>query len=1006
MPSATRDAALRGIQTDLAGGHPRAGMPAMAAPPTRSPRRRQLDLKSARTALLGLTVFQLVILSLPAQLAVSHLRTEHLENPEGLDVRAPRLSWHVASTNRAQWQTAWRVLAAEDPAALAKDRGDLWDSGKVPGDETLNASYGGKPLKSGQVVWWKVQVWDPAGRRSAWSEPARWTMGLLQAGDWKADWISHHDPTPLRTDRKTLYLPPARHYRKDFVNGQAVRRATLYASALGLVEFHLNGRRVGDAWFEPGWSDYHQRAYVRTHDVTGLLQAGKNRVGAIVAEGWYSGYVGYGLLVGYGPHRSGRYFYGKTPALLAQLEIEYVDGSRQTVVTDPTWEVSSDGPIREADLIMGESYDARKEDPGWANPGTLSFWNWERAIRATENGPALARFFEPSGSREVDLGFRAPGRLQAYAAPPIRVTEGLAAVGLTEPQPGVYIFDLGQNMAGAVQLKIEAPAGTRLKLRYGEMLHPDGRLMTENLRRARATDEYICRGSGGVEIWTPRFTYHGFQYVELTGLPGRPSRDMITGLVLHNDTTITGDFACSDDVMTQFWRNTLWTQRANFIEIPTDCPQRDERLGWMGDAQVYARTATFNADVAAFLSKWIDDVREAQREFGAYPDYAPYPMAHGAPGQTWGTAWTDAGVIVPWTLWMVYGDTRVLENHWASMTRFMDWRQRRAPDFLGRRDGNTWGDWLNVNEETPIEYVDQCYFAYSAARMMEMADALGKTGEAGRYRDLGRKIQGAWARRYVAPDGTLAVGTQTAHVLALWAGLAGRSAPTLAKALADRIAKNGHHMATGFLGTKSLLGVLTDHGFNDLAVRLYQSRQFPSWGYEVVNGATTVWERWDSFTKEHGFEGDSGKNNAAMNSFSHYSFGAVNEWAFRRLGGIDTDGPGYQRILIRPNPPRPGTNPEQSPIDWVRTRYESPRGRIVSAWRRTADRFQQEVEIPANTTAAVELPADSPDAVTEGGQPVDRVDGVRRVRAGQGRVSLEIGSGLYRFESLWTPGKR
>lgn len=949
-------------------------------------------------------VFTLFILPDPtsalAQLHPVELRTEHRANPEGIDATAPRLSWQVESGERGQRQTAYRIGVADSATALDKGNFNLWDTGRVAGDDTLNIAYAGKPMASGRQAFWKVKVWDRDGRESRWSKTATWSMGLLTPEDWKAQWISHRDTSPLHTDRKSLYLPPARHYRKDFNAARPVRRAVVHASALGLFELHLNGRRVGDAFFEPGWADYRKRAHYRTHDVTGLLKRGRNRLGAIVAEGWYSGYVGYGLLVGYGPNRVGRYFYGKTPSLLAQLEIEYADGTREILGTDTTWQVTADGPILEADLIMGESFDARRDRPDWATAGGAADWSWEPVIRAEQNGGTRATFFDSAGAREVDLGFQRPPRLQAYAAPPIRITAELKPRRLTEPAPGVHVFDLGQNFAGVIRLNLSAAAGTRVRLRYGEMLHPDGRLMTENLRRARATDAYICRG-GGAETWTPRFTYHGFQYVEVTGLPSKPTADMITGLVLHNDTPLIGEFACSDEVMSRFWTNTVWTQRANFIEMPTDCPQRDERLGWMGDAQVYARTATYNADVAAFFTKWIDDVREAQREFGAYPDYAPYPMAHGKPGQTWGTAWTDAGVIVPWTVWKVYGDTRLLEEHWESMTRFMDWRRKRAPDFRGRGDGNTWGDWLNVNEETPIEYVDICYFAHSARIMAEMADALGRTGEAARHRQLAGKIRAAWAKEYLRPDGSLTVETQSAHVLALWAEMSDdRSVnSTLASRLADRIARNGHRMATGFLGTKPLLGVLTDHGHHDLAVRLYQSRKFPSWGYEVVNGATTVWERWDSFTREHGFDGYSGKNNAAMNSFSHYAFGAVNEWAFRQLAGLDIADPGGQRLVIRPKAPSPGSNPDVAPIDWVKAAYRGPRGRVAGAWRRTADRFDLEIEIPANTSAEVHIPGRGGEGLQEGGKPIARSPGVRLVRAAGGNVVLHVESGRYQFAS-------
>jgi len=940
-----------------------------------------------------------------ADLQPTYLRTEYLVNPLGLDEPHPRLSWELQSRTRGQRQTAYQILVATQPDRLVPGEADLWDSGKIDSDQTAHIAYNGKPLASGQVCWWTVQVWDKQGQPSGWSTPARWTMGLLKPEDWQAQWIAFRDTTPLHTNRSTLFLPPARHYRKVFEITKPVRRATLYVTALGLVEMHLNSQRVGDAWFEPGWSDYLRRVYYRTHEVTELVQPGLNCLGAIVADGWYAGYVGYGLLVGYGPARTGRSFYGKTPALRAQLEIDFTDGTRQIVGTDPTWQVSHDGPHREADLLMGETYDARAARPDWCSPGGAADWRWESAVPAQANGSTRAVFYDNCGAREVELGFQAPARLQAYPAPPIRVTEELPAQRLTELRPGVYLFDLGQNFAGVIRLKVKGPAGTRLQIRYGEMLHPDGRLMTENLRKARATDTYILRGDPAGETWTPRFTYHGFRFVELTGLPERPGLEAVTGLVLHNDTPMTGQFACSDEVMTRFWRNTTWTQRANFIEVPTDCPQRDERLGWMGDAQVYIRAATYNADVAAFFTKWLLDVQEAQRDFGAYPDYCPYPMGHGAPGKTFGTAWTDAGIICPWTIWQVYGDQRLIHRHWASMSRFMEFRAATcSPDGLGTSIGNTWGDWLNLGEPTPIEFIDTCYHALDTQLMAEMAQATGRRLDAANYRQRRAAIQAAFNKAYLNKDGSLKVDSQTAYVLGLWTQLIPEPLqPKAAARLADKIARNHYRMATGFLGTKPLLPVLTWHGYHDLASRLFQSRRFPSWGYEVVNGATTVWERWDSYTVEHGFEGVSGNQNAAMNSFNHYAFGAVTEWMFRELAGIDTDGPGYQRVRIQPHPPRPGSNPDQPAIDWVQAEYRSIRGKIVTRWRRTSDRFELQFTIPPNTTATVFLPAREPQAIVADDKPLAECDGVQFLRMEADRAVLAVESGTYRFASQLAP---
>ena len=933
-------------------------------------------------------------------LTPAQLRVEWLPSPLAVEAELPRLSWRVESAERGQGQTAYRVVVASTAALLEKDRGDLWESGKVASAETLGIVYAGKPLASGQEAFWKLKVWDKDGEESPWSGSARWSAGLLTPGDWRARWISFPDATPLHAERTSLYLPPAQNYRKSFVLGKPVRRAILYGSALGLAEFYLNGGKVDDAYFEPGWSDYHRRVYYRAHDVTSLLRNDRNTLGAVVADGWYAGYVGYALLAGYGPNRVGRYLYGKTPALRAQLDIEYMDGSHETVGTDATWQVSGEGPVREADLLMGETFDARRAASDWCAPQPGDPWIWQSAVPAEANGSVKATFHDGTGDREVEVGFQPPAHLQAYSGPPVRVTQEVPARRLTESAPGVYLFDLGQNFAGNVRLRVQGAAGTKVQLRYGEMLRADGSLMTENLRRARATDYYILRGDPGGETWTPHFTYHGFQFVELTGLTEKPGLDTITGLVLQSDTPMTSRFACSDEMMTKFWQNTTWTQRANFMDIPTDCPQRDERLGWMGDAQIYIGTAAYNADVAAFFTKWLDDVQEAQLDSGAYPDYVPYPMAHGKPGATFGTAWTDAGVICPWTIHHVYGDTRVIQRHWDSMTRFMDWRLRADPDLNGVALGNPWGDWLNLGEPTPIAYIDACYHAYSAKLMAEMADVISRNDDAAKYRQRFETLRAHFQTHYLRPDGTLAIDTQTAYVLALGIGLVPEAMEDRsAAALAAKIGKDGDRMRTGFLGTKDLLPVLTRTGHHDLAVRLFQSRQFPSWGYEVAQGASTVWERWDSFTREHGFNGENGHQNAAMNSFSHYSLGAVAEWMFRDLAGIGTEGAGFSRIIIKPDL-RPGTPPPGVPaLDWVDAEYEHARGKIAVQCHQQDDRCHLVATIPANTTATVYVPAKSPAEVTESGRPLADAPAVKFIRMESGWVVCGLGSGTYQFTS-------
>ncbi len=923
-------------------------------------------LSSRRVISLGsLCLLLWAATTVAAPLQVTRLRCEYLENPHGVDVTAPRLSWIVQGDPavRAQRVTARQIQVASSAEALAAGQADLWDSGRVADGNTVLIPYAGQPLASRQACHWRVRVWNETGEESTWSETAEWSMGLLQESDWTAQWISVRDETPVHDRRDALELPPARHYRREFTADKQVVRAMAYVSALGLYELHLNGQRVSDRWLTPGWSDYRRRAYYNVYDVTAQVRAGDNAVGAVVADGWYAGYVGYGLLVGYGPHKAGRNFYGKTPALLVQLELEYADGSRSVVNSDDSWQVTSAGPIRTADLLMGETCDGRLLKPfaNWAQVG-FPGENWESAILAASRGSIRAPYHDSAGPREVELGFVRPATMQSHLGAPVRVTQEIPAQAITSPSTGVYIFNLGQNIAGVARLKLKGAAGTVVTARFGEMLHPDGRLMTENLRRAKATDTYTLAGDPAGEEWTPTFTYHGFQFVELSGLTEAPALDTVTGLVLHSDTPLVSEFTCSDEMVNQLFRNIVWTQRANYVEVPTDCPQRDERLGWTGDAQMYAATAAYQADIGAFMTKWMDDLVESQDPEGPYPSYAPYPMQHGSRKTAFGTAWMDCGVIVPYQLFRAYGDVQLLATHWPHMKKFMNFRERSSPYFQGINIGNEWGDWLSL-EKTPLEVVDAAYFAKSARMMSEMAAALGKTDEQQHFAKVAAEVAKAFARNYLNDDGTLAVNTQTAYALALDdqlvpADLRPKLAEQLVKLVIDRDAR----MATGFIGTKPLIFSLTATGHNDLAARLLQSRRFPSWGYEIANGATTIWERWNSYTTEDGFM------NPSMNSFSHYAFGSVGEWMFAELAGIQPGEPGYSLIDIAPRPPTPGSNPEHPAISHVATRYDSIRGLIGVEWTVADGQFEAIVELPANTTGRIKLPTTDTAAMRLDGQ--------------------------------------
>lgn len=866
----------------------------------------------------------------------------------------------MESKSRGEKQTAFQILVASSPKLLQQDKGDLWDTGKLAGDETIGTVYAGTPLVSQEYCYWKVCVWDRDGH-AIWSHPAKWSMGLLKPEDWQAGWIGY-DAERLKLAHQSLaasaedgkkvepYLPPVPYFRKNFNAGRSIVRATLYASALGLVEVHLNGHRVSEDFFTPGWTDYDQRVHYRTYDVTKLVRRGGNVLGAVLADGWYSGYVGYA---------GQRNYYGKLPRIRLQLQLEYADSTSAIVGTGPDWKATT-GPVREADFLKGETYDARQELDGWDQPGFKDD-NWQPVVTDSEVHPLM----------------------QAHPGPPVRIIAEFKAKAISEPKPGFYVLNLGQNFAGMARLKISGTPGQKITLRFAERLNSDGTIYTTNLRSARSTDTYICKGTG-VETWEPHFTFHGFQYVEVAGLKKPPTKDQIVGLALSSDTPVVGSFSCSDPMLNQLHNNIYWTQRANFIEIPTDCPQRDERLGWTGDAQVYVRTATLNCDVEAFYTKWLVDLDEdGQRADGEFPMVAPVKVA----GDDGGPAWADAGVICPWTIYDVYGDRRILERHYDAMTKFIAFCQNRSKANLLPPDKyHCFGDWLNINADTPKDVIYTAYFAYSTKLTAQAAAVLGKTDNAAKYNDLFTRIKAAFNQAYVTDDGRISGDTQTAYVLALAFDLVdGERAKLAAQHLVDNIAKRDWHLSTGFIGTKDLMLVLAKIGRNDVAYRLIYNDTFPSWGFSIEHGATSIWERWDGWTPERGFQ------DPGMNSFAHYSFGAVYQWMVENIGGIRSDGPAYQHIII-------GPQLDGKLID-ATTSYDSIRGRIETGWKRDGGNFSLNVIIPPNTAATVYLPLNPAAAnrISESGRPLESVKGVKLLRTENDRAVLEVESGSYHF---------
>ncbi|MBN2507811.1 MAG: family 78 glycoside hydrolase catalytic domain [Verrucomicrobia bacterium] len=769
---------------------------------------------------------------------------------------------------------------------------------------------------------------------------------------------------------------PAPLFRKAFVLDQPARHATVYATALGLYELRLNGRRVGDHRLAPEWTDYGSRIQYQAYDVTRLLRRGDNVLGALLGEGWFAGRIG----MSDGLVQKLTRVYGEQPRLLVQLEIDLADGTRQTVATDPTWRATLDGPIRQNDLLDGETHDARRELPGWDQP----------------------RGEPPGAWGPVTVVPPPTARLVAQPNEPVRATREVQPVALTEPLPGVHVFDLGQNLVGHCRLQCRGPAGTTVTLRHAEMLNEDGTLYIANLRGAPQTDRYTLRGAGR-EVFEPRFTCHGFRFVEVTGLPRGPHRGDLTAIVVHSAAPETATFECSDARLNRLWQNIRWTQRANLVSVPTDCPQRDERLGWMGDIQAFAQTALFNMNLGAFLTKWLQDVRDAQADDGRFPDFAPHPYGRNS-RFTGAPAWADAGVIVPWQAYVNYGDRRLLETHFESARRWVDFVHAHNPDHLWRTNwGNAYGDWLNgdtIHHEgwpdqggaIPKDVFATAFHAHTTDLVSRMAAVLDQPDDAARYADRFRRIQTAFQRAFVQPDGRIQGDTQAGYALALHFDLLPDALrPAALDHLHAALNRYHGHLSSGIQTTHRLLLELAREGRVDTAWQILTNRTFPSWYFTLDQGATTIWERWDGYVPARGFQ------DRAMNSFNHWALGAVGEWIMREIAGLHPDPaqPGFRHFLIRP---RPGGG-----VAWMKASHQSIRGRIAWNWTRDSH-FDLALNVPANTTATVWLPANAPAAVREGRTPLLQARGVQLVETRPAAVVVRVGAGSYRFRMLAAPG--
>jgi len=858
------------------------------------------------------------------------LRCDDLANPLGIDDTQPRLSWKIQSTARDERQTAYRLLVASTADALARDSGDLWDSGEVKSDQSILVAYAGQPLLSFSRCFWKVQVWDKDGNQSPWSETARWSIGLLHSSDWQAKWIGLDGPKKrAKPDDRRL---PSRYLRKEFNLEKPLQRATVSICGLGIFELQLNGGKIGDHVLEPALSEYDKRAFYETFDVTPQLRSGANAIGVILGNGRF-----------FGPRPPGGTTTFGYPKLFLQLDIDYADGTKGQVVSDESWKITTNGPICANNEYDGEEYDATREMKGWSEAG-FDDSAWQSAQIVSPGSPHLA----------------------AQMIPPMKVIETIHPVSMIhhtnyiyDLQGGhlehittndIYIYDMGQNIVGWCRLTADGPTGVTITLRYAETLAADGSLYTKNLRTAKATDTYTMRHSGE-ETFEPTFIYHGFRYVEVTGYLVEPTISNLVGCVVHDDLPSTGEFSCSNPTLNQIAHNIYWGTRGNYRSMPTDCPQRDERQGWTGDRSEESKGESFLFDVSAFYSKWLQDLHDGQRDSGSLPDVAP---------AFWtvyrnGVSWASTYLILSHALYDQYGDLRPIQAHYDSAKKWIDYITRFMTN--GIIATNTYGDWcvppaspLEIHSKDPARntagaLISTAYFYRDLGLMARSAKLLGKSADERRFKKMASAVKEAFNHRFLNSEtGRYSNGTQTSSALALGDGLSPNNdeeQKTFNQLVNHIETTTDGHIGTGVIGCQWLMRDLSNHGRIDLAYRIATQTTYPSWGYMAQKGATTIWELWNGDTAD-----------PAMNSGNHVMLiGDLNIWLFEYLGGIrpDPSAPGFKKIIIQPEP--------CGDLTWAKATHESPYGTIATDWKRANGQFTLNVDIPANSSAIVILPS-------------------------------------------------
>ncbi|MEP7230477.1 MAG: glycoside hydrolase family 78 protein [Ginsengibacter sp.] len=897
----------------------------------------------------GIIILLFIVSIGHSQIKIDQLLCDNRINPIGIDDR-PQFTWELISGKRNVLQSAYEIRVGSNASMLSKNKNVQWSSGKTQSDQSVHVNYGGTPLESNTKYFWQVRAWDNDNKASSWSQPAFFQMAFLNKDDWKAKWIEPgYEEDPV--------LRPSPVFRKQFSSGKKIISATAYITAHGLYEAFINGHRMGDAYLTPGWTSYNKRLQYQVYDVTNLFQNGNNAIGVTLGSGWYRGSLAWA---------ANKNLYGKDIALLLQINIVYSDGSKATITSDDTWK-STTGAIRYSEIYNGETVDARMDKAGWLLPG-YNDADW-------------------SGVKTADFS---NDNLIATYNEPIRKHETFQPVKFFTTPKGEKIIDFGQNLVGWVVMKVKGNAGDTISLSHAEVMDKEGNFYTDNLRAAKAQDHFILKG-GAEEAFEPHFTWHGFRYVKVEGYPGELKPENFEAVVLYSDMKETGTFSSSNALINQLQHNIQWGQKGNFLDVPTDCPQRDERLGWTGDAQVFSRTASFNMGVNNFFSKWMKDVAADQFSSGAVPHVVPNVLGGSAGGSA---GWSDVATIIPWNMYLAYGDTAILKQQYSSMKAWVEYMHAQSKNDLWNT-GFHFGDWLFYRPDddndgraavTDKYLIAQCFYAHSTQLLIKAANVLGETTDAENYSSLLKQIKDAFTKEYMTSNGRLVSGTQTAYVLALNFDMLPESLRMQAAArLAENVKSYGNHLTTGFLGTPYLCHVLTRFGYVNVAYKLLLQDTYPSWLYPVKMGATTIWERWDGQKPDSTFE------TPGMNSFNHYAYGAIGDWMYREMVGLDTyeDGVGYKHIKIQPHIGGGFTFATAS----LQTNY----GKLSNSWKVQDGQVMMDVEIPVNTSATVYIPATDAGAIKESGKSLSQINDIKIKDTADGYTPVELGSGLYHF---------